>query len=128
MKQKFQIGDMVEAGMVVGIFHPEKYLETIKQGRTLEETRIRTTENWTEEWQLHPVYWILLNEPTRAVSYEDWLFKEDYLKYYKPEYYKEIYEKMFPPQPCLGIPEHLVATQILGKGGFDLTKVEKTDE
>lgn len=128
MKQKFQIGEIVEAGMIVGILHPEKYTETVMRNRTLEETKQSLDRDWTEEWRLHPVYWILLKEPTRAVSYVDFLFKESNIKYYKPEYYKEIYEAMYPPQQYLGIPEHLVATQILGEGGFDLSKVEKIDE
>lgn len=129
MMQKYQIGDMTESGLVVIAWHPQQFLKyaSAQDRMTLEDKKTKLDSVWGAEWSERPIYRLLLDEPTRQVSYEDFLFQKDNynLKYYKPEFYREIYENIIPLMPILDIPEHLVKAQIIGDGGFDRTKIEE---
>jgi hypothetical protein len=129
MIQKYKIGDMADSGMIVMAWHPQTFLEysAAQEKKSLDAKKIKLDKIWGEEWSEKPIYRLLLNEPTRQVSYEDFLFQTEYynLKYYKPEFYKEVYEGIIPLMSILDIPEHLVKCQIVGDGGFDKTQIEE---
>jgi len=128
MNQKFQVGERVESGIVTMVWHPSEHLRHVAHQENMNPTDklIKLNAVWGD-WFDNPVYRILLDEPTRQISYEDFLFKQENfsLKYYKPEFYREVYEGLVPLRESLDIPEHLVQAQIVGDGGFDKSKTEE---
>lgn len=131
MRTKYELNDIVECGRVIGIIHPQSLIyTTIMGGRygSQEEVMANYDNAWGTEWRTEPTYSIWLNEPTRQMSYEDFIFHPkcaEYIEGEPPEKYREIYEKLCPPQLCLNIPEHLIKAQIVGEGGFNREEIKE---
>lgn len=99
MINKFDLGEQVKDGLIVGIIHPTNILEDY-----IKKNRDPSKHDWNKypNWQNQPVYYIKYLEPKRLLSFEE--FK---LAYYhiKDEYLEEKYQEIVPKQFTMSVPE-----------------------